>query len=240
MAKLNIAIIGFGRFGSLLADLLKIVGQIHIIETKIIKTEYKQISTKELKQMDWVIIAVPIRRIEVVANKIKNNLKPSAIVMDVASVKEMPCNWMKKNLPANVQILGTHPMFGPDSAKYGLKGLSMVFCPISIKHSKLNEIISIFKKMQLNTVVMTPAAHDKEAAMSLAMVHYLGRALGAMKIMPQQVSTLGFERLLAVNETVENDSKELFIDMHKYNRYSQKYRKLLLNKLKKLDFELQK
>lgn len=234
--KMNIAIIGFGRFGQLCADLLKIYGTVHIVSrNKIHNTRFKQIDHKELGNMDLIIPAVPISSLESVLKKIKTVLKPGALVMDVCSVKVEPCKWMKKILPKHIDILGTHPMFGPDSAKYGLKGLSMVFCPVRIKHSRLKEIMSIFKKMQLDTVVMTPNAHDKEAAVSLALVHYIGRGLSMFKIKPQQVSTLGFERLLTVNETVENDTWQLFKDMHKYNPYSKALRKKFVDSLKVLE-----
>ena len=43
-------------------------------------------------------------------------LKENAVIVDVCSVKEYPVQWMRELLPANVSILATHPMFGPDSA----------------------------------------------------------------------------------------------------------------------------
>lgn len=236
MEKINIAIIGFGRFGRLLAGLLKKHGSVHII-SRGSKAEngYPSIGLKDLKTMDWVIPAVPISALEGLVRKIGQHLKPGALVMDVCSVKKYPCQWLKKHLPVNVEILGTHPMFGPDSAKYGLKGLSMVFCPVRIKHSRLKAVMQIFKNLGLETIIMAPESHDRQAAVSLSLVHYIGRGLGLMPVGPQQVSTLGFERLLAVNETVENDSWQLFIDMHKFNPYAAKIREKYLKYLKAVD-----
>lgn len=232
----NIAIIGYGRFGSLLAEMLKKDGEIHIISrTKVKNRNYKKIDYKDLKNMDWVILAAPISAFLSVIKKIAPLLKPEALVMDVCSVKVWPCRWMKNHLPKTVKILGAHPMFGPDSARYGLKGLSMVFCPVRLKNFELREVMGIFREKELSTVVMSPAAHDREAAISLALVHFIGRGLGKMKIKPQQVSTLGYDRLLAVNETVENDTMELFRDMHRYNPFASKLRKKYLNYLSQID-----
>ena len=241
MKNINIVIIGYGRFGQLLAEIMAGMGRIHIIsqqKTKIKK--FKRIKYKDLKKMDLIIPAVPISVFENVIKKIKGHLKSGSIVMDVCSVKSLPCQWMKKNLPNDIGILGTHPMFGPDSARYGLKGLSMVFCPIRIKNSKLKEVMQYFRKKKLDVLVMTPEAHDKEAAISLSLVHFIGRGLSRMKIKPQQVSTLGYDRLLTVNETVENDTIELFYDMHKFNPYAEKERNKYLKSLIKLNNKLKK
>jgi prephenate dehydrogenase len=237
--NINIAIIGYGRFGRLLAEIMSDLGQIFIIDKIDIKNnKLKKIAYKDLGEMDIIIPAVPISAFKNVIKKMKPYLGPGTIVMDVCSVKVWPCFWMKKYLPRDIKIIGTHPMFGPDSAKYGLKGLTMVFCPVRIKNSELKNIMYYFRKKKLDVLVMTPENHDKEAAISLSLVHFIGRALGAMKIKPQQVSTLGYDRLLTVNETVENDSLELFYDMHKFNPYAEKERKKYIKSLEKLNSKL--
>ena len=160
--------------------------------------------------------------------------------MDVCSVKVWPCRWLKKDIRMDVQVIGTHPMFGPDSAKNGLKGLQMVICPLRQTPATLEMVKNVFKKMQLRIIETTPEEHDRQAAVSLAMVHFIGRGLGKMGIKSQLIETMGFRRLLAVNETVENDSWELFLDMHKFNPYAGKIRSRLVKKIDKLDKELKR
>lgn len=175
--------------------------------------------------------------------------------MDVCSVKVWPCRWLEKYCPDDVEILGSHPMFGPDSALHRmvqgttlnrmvqgsaqgrkkhlmidgkflcLEGLQIVFCPLRISQKKLEETEKVFRRLGLEIVEADPKEHDKQTAKSLALVHYLGRALGKMKIKKQKISTLGFERLLAVNETVNNDTWQLFKDMQEYNPYGAGVRK---------------
>ena len=111
-------------------------------------------------------------------------------------------------------------------------------CPIRISDEKFNELTNFFKDFKLNVVQTTPEDHDRQAATSLALVHFLGRGLGKMGIKPQLVSTLGYERLLKVNETVENDTLELFEDMHKYNPYAEEVRSQLIKNLKDIDESL--
>ena len=234
--KLNITIIGYGRFGKLLHKMLQPHGTISVVEKKKIRDKgVRQTGWDDLNTADWIIPAVPISALESVLKKIKPLIKPGALVMDVSSVKVMPCRWMKNVLPRDTQIIGTHPMFGPDSAKYGFKGLNMIFCPVRISQERLKGIIKIFQQKKLNTIITTPIQHDREAAKSLALVHFIGRGLSQVRIKNQTISTLGFERLLSVNETVTNDSWQLFYDMHRYNPYAATVRHNYIEALRRLN-----
>jgi prephenate dehydrogenase len=44
-------------------------------------------------------------------------LRPGQLIIDTCSVKERPLEWMLEELPDHVQIVGTHPLFGPDSGQ---------------------------------------------------------------------------------------------------------------------------
>ena len=158
--------------------------------------------------------------------------------MDVCSVKLKPCQWLKKNIGNKVEILGTHPMFGPDSAKYGFKGLQVVLCPIRVSNKKLKLIRDIFLDLELKIIEATPRMHDMEAAKSLALVHFIGRSLSEAKVAEQSISSVGFERLLTVNETVCNDTWQLFIDMNKYNPYARKIRDKYIKSINKLNTKI--
>jgi prephenate dehydrogenase len=235
--KMKIAIIGYGRFGSLLAKLLKPYGQIFVMEKKNIRFSEKKVSLEGLKDMDMIIPAVPISSLEKVLKQIERYLSPGTIVMDVASVKVLPCQWLS-NMRKDLEVVGCHPMFGPDSAVNGLKGLQTIICPLRIKHDTLKKIKDIWTDMGVSVMVTSPRQHDQEAAKSLAMVHFLGRGLTKLKVGPQTISSLGFERLLKVNETVENDTLELFIDMNRYNPFAQTIRQKYLSALSLIDREL--
>lgn len=243
---MNIGIIGFGRFGQLLAEMLKESHSIKVYDI-IDKTEgAKKIGVKwsklnEICLQDFIILCVPISKMKNVLEKIKDKIKKGTVVMDTCSVKEYPAELMLKNLSKKTELIASHPMFGPDSAKYGLKNLQIIFCPLRISKEKTNKIEEIFKKMGLTVIELTPKEHDEQSAMSLCLVHFLGRGLEKMQIAPQKITTLGFERLLKVQETVTNDTFQLFEDMQNYNRFAVVLRKKLIQSLesihKKLDNE---
>lgn len=228
--KFKIAIIGYGRFGKLLTEIFAPYGEIFVISSRKIRG-IKQIEYPDLDKMDLIIPAVPISKFKETIIKINPILKKGAIVMDVCSVKVEPVAIIKKYLKPHIQILGTHPMFGPDSAKNGLKGLQIVVCPLRINKANYRKIIEIFKKLKLKIIEITPEQHDKEAAMCLALVHFIGRGLKRIDFKKENITTLGCERLLAVNETVNNDTWELFLDMHRSNPYTKKIRKDFIKEL---------
>lgn len=241
MQKKKIAIIGYGRFGSLLAKILKPYGKIFVInEVKINSKEITQIDYEQLISMDWIFLAVPTSALEEVLIKIKPFLRENSLVMDVCSVKVYPCKMMMKHLPKNVEILGTHPMFGPDSAKNGLQNLQMVLCPLRIKKQTLKDILQVFKNLKLKIIQTNPEMHDKQGAYNLSLVHFLGRGLGKMGLSQQEITTLGFQRLLAVNETVNNDTWQLFHDIQNFNPYAKKVRNDFLRALEFINKKVSK
>jgi len=238
---MHIGIIGFGRFGQLLAKILKNKHQIKVFDNQEkLKAKAKSLGViftdlDEVCQQDLIILAVPISAIKNVLLLIKNKIPASSIIMDVCSVKEYPVNLMTKILSRKTQILATHPMFGPDSAKCGLKDSQMVFCPIRIKKEAYGKIKQLFQRLGLKIIETTPAEHDRQNALSLALVHFIGRGLEKMNIKTQALTTLGFERLLKVCETVTNDTWQLFKDMQTYNRFAKPIRKKFMKAMEAID-----
>ena len=222
-------IIGFGRFGGLLAGILKRHGIVYVSDEQNKRKAAEDMgviftSPDEAAAQEIVTISVPISRFEETLKVVSPLLSPGTLVMDTCSVKELPARWMEKYLPEHVEILATHPLFGPDSAKYGLWGLQIVFCPVRVTEKRLDDISFLFRSIGLEVMTMSPTQHDRESAISLSLVHYLGRTLAEMGVKPQKVTTTGFERLLRIYEMVVNDSWELFRDMQNFNPYAKDVR----------------
>ena len=69
---------------------------------------------------------------------------------------------------------------------------------------------------------MTPEDHDRDAAMSQGITHFIGRALSQSGVSSTSINTLGFNELLGVVEQTCNDSWDLFKDLQNYNPYTVK------------------
>ncbi|MFI5384351.1 MAG: prephenate dehydrogenase/arogenate dehydrogenase family protein, partial [Methanosarcina thermophila] len=62
---------------------------------------------------DIVIVSVPINVTEEIIAEFAPKMKAGSLLMDLTSIKVKPVEAMKKFTPSDVEILGTHPMFGP-------------------------------------------------------------------------------------------------------------------------------
>ena len=241
----DFSIIGFGAFGSFWAKLLNHFGRVKVY-SRSKHQGMKQVSFEEALQANFVFLCVPMRETEKMIVKISQILdekaKPWPVIIDVCSVKVLPAKWLKSQLPKTCQYLPTHPMFGPQSAVFGTKGLQMVICPKDgqISSANLKQLKQIFNQLELNTVEMTAKEHDQQSAISLALVHFLGRALEQMKINEPKITTKGYDHLKILKDHVVNNTWELFLDMQKLNPYAKKVRKEFINKMDKVTQELEK
>jgi prephenate dehydrogenase len=222
---MTIGIIGFSRFGQLLAKILKPYAEVIVCNRSDKSAEAKELgvtwsSLEQVCQADWVIVSVAISATEELIKQIAPLLKKGSLVMDVCSVKVLPAEWLEKYISKDNEVMATHPMFGPDSAANGTKDLQWVLCPLRISETILNQVKEVLNKLEVKIIETTPEEHDRQAAISLSLVHFIGRGLEEFGVKHQEISTIGFERLLKVNETVTNDSWQLFLDMQKYNPFA--------------------
>ena len=146
----KIGIIGFGRFGKILAEILSTENEIFIHDPKGIKCEHQRLSLAEITKCEIIFIAVPIREFENVIKSLhKLNLQNTTII-DVCSVKAHPVKVMEKYLPKNVGIIATHPMFGPDSYS-PFRELKMVMYPVRDIYNQFDKLKHVFERFPLNS-----------------------------------------------------------------------------------------
>lgn len=229
----EIGLIGYGRFGALMAGYLSKDFKVFVYDKNPAKTlAAKTITSRktflssleEVCKKRVVILSVPISEIENILRTIRPLLKENSLVVDVCSVKEYPVMLMRKILPKQVQILATHPLFGPDTAAYSLSGRKIVLCKIRIDDCLYQQIKAFLVKKGLVVIETTPKEHDKEIAQSLVLTHFIGRALMGLKMSGLAIDTRGYKNLMQVLDTVKHDTWQLFQDMNSYNKYSKKIR----------------
>ncbi|GAH80532.1 unnamed protein product, partial [marine sediment metagenome] len=197
-----------------------------------------RVSEDEIFQCDAIFICVAISAFEEVIKKIAERIRPNATVIDTCSVKVFPIRAMEKNLPAGINIIGTHPMFGPDSGKNGIEDLPLVFCPVNAS-ADINEYWkSVFVSFGLSVHELSPEYHDREAAYTQGITHFMGRVLGDLELEKSPIGTLGYKKLLEIVEQTCNDPFQLFIDLQKYNPYTDEMRSKLAESLQKVQSKL--
>ena len=235
-----IGIVGFGRFGKLMARYLAVDCPVRVYDPsaqahEVASAGAQPASLEAAAQCRVVILAVPISCLQQALEQIGPHLSPGSLVVDVCSVKEAPVEWMQKQLPSTTPILATHPMFGPDSAAESLEGRKIVICPVRMSPERCEAIRRYLVAKGLVVIETTPAEHDRQIAVSLALTHYIGRSLAEMGAKPQDIDSEGYQRLLRILDVVENDTWQLFEDMHRFNRYAPEARRDFLKAMQAVE-----
>jgi prephenate dehydrogenase len=227
---MHVGVYGLGRFGlfwaELLSDQLSVSGYNRSIKN--IDSKINIVSKKELLNCEVIFLCVAISALKDVVIDLAPGIRPGTLLVDTCSVKVFPVEVMKKHLPDSVEILGSHPMFGPDSARNGVRGLPLIFTPERIDKSRYNFWVDFFKGYGMKIIEMKPHEHDREAAFTQGITHFIGRVLDDLHLEKSSIATMGYEKILDVVEQTCNDPYQLFIDLQQYNPYTSTMR----NKLK--------
>jgi len=238
-----IGIIGFGRFGKLAARYLARDFDVLVFNptdktAEIKKSGARAASLKSVCQQKVIILCVPISTFREVLAEIGPLLKKDRIVVDVCSVKVYPVQWMEALLPESVSILATHPIFGPDSASDSLQGRKLFLSPVRIGQKPYQKIKSYLASKGLEILESTPADHDEQIAISLALTHFIGRTLSEFGAAHLDIDSEGYKRLLHILDVVEHDTWQLFNDMHQYNPYAKEKRAAFMQAMQKINDQL--
>lgn len=241
-----IGLIGYGRFGRLTVQNLAPDCPV-VVYTRnpdkgedIAKAGGRLVSLKEACAQEIVILCVPISAMQTTLKQIAALVKRDTLIADVCSVKVYPVKWMKELLPESVQILATHPMFGPDSAAVSLAGHKIVMCPVRIQPQRYDAVRQWLQKKHLAIIETTPADHDQKIAVSLALTHFIGRSLAQFGALPLDIDTEGYKRLLHILGVTNNDTMQLFEDMHTYNPYAGDKREAFMRAMEMINAHLAK
>jgi prephenate dehydrogenase len=223
----TVGVYGLGRFGTFWAEELVRQGFDVIAcsrSAKIPPQGVKMASEEEVLSADALFYCVSISSFESVIKRTAAMIGEHTVVMDTCSVKLHPADVMLRLLPENVQCIATHPMFGPDSGKDGVEGLPMILCDLRVEAKTLRWWSDEFSRWGLRVIQMSCEQHDREAAWSQGITHFIGRTLSELSARPTDLATTGYKTLLTVMEQTCNDPIQLFYDLQRYNPYAKQMR----------------
>ncbi len=242
--RTSLGIVGFGAFGQLAAIHLGKYFEISAYDpsqclAKIArKLGVTFSSLHSVSQADVILIAAPVSSFEQVVSEIARACKPGALIVDVGSVKVVPSEIMRRLLPCDVDIIATHPLFGPQSARNGIEGLKVAVCPIQGKrHTQLAAFLR--KCLGLTVVMTTPELHDREAAFVQGLTHLIAKVLLRMGPLPTRMTTKSFDLLSEAISMVQHDAPEVFEAIEKANPYAESVRRQFFDLAASLSDELE-
>lgn len=236
-----VGIYGLGRFGafwgSLLARDSKVIGASRNRKENL-PDGITQCAPEELIEADALFLCVAISAVEESCNYLAPLLRPEQLILDTCSVKVHPARLMESAFPPEQPLIATHPMFGPDSARDGVNGLPIIMHPLRHGAAKYQYWQDRFHRMGLKIVELSPEEHDREAAYTQGITHFVGRVLSRLNLPESAIATLGYRKILEVVEQTCNDPYQLFLDLQHYNPYTSSMRAELTASLEKTLEEL--
>ena len=224
--KPRLGLVGFGAFGRLtarhLSDRFEVLAyDPHATEEAGIARLTDLVS---VCACPVVILAVPVEVMAETVAAIGPHLAPGAVVIDVGSVKVLPARLLDQGLPAHVEVVGTHPLFGPQSAGDGIAGLRIAVCPVRGARSARRVAAFCRSALGLKVFQVTPEDHDREAAVVQGLTHLIARVLVSMEPLPTRMTTASFERMMQAVEMVRYDSPAVFRAIERDNPYAAEVR----------------
>jgi prephenate dehydrogenase len=235
----DIGIIGFGQFGQFMAQHLVPFFEVSVYDKNDLSAEataigvnwsdFETVATKSI-----VVFATPLSSFEEVLKRTVPSLKPNALCLDVCSVKIKPIDLMREILPQNVEIIGTHPLFGPQSGRKGIQGMRIAIC--SVRTTQIERIRSFLTaELKLRVFEKTPETHDEEMAHVQALTHFVSRALEELHIEGSELATVSYDEMMRAARLVSEDSWELFQTIQQDNPFAERKRKAFIKKLIELE-----
>lgn len=177
---MHVAVIGGTRgLGNWIANFLKkkecqvtITGRNNLMGEAIaskMKLSYTSDNVKAVSQAEVVVVAVPIEVTPQTIKEIAPHLQEGSLLVDVTSVKEVPAEIMLEHAPEGVEVLPTHPMFGPRIRS--LEGQVIVLTP-HIKGKWYPKVLKFLESEQARILETTPEIHDRMMSIVQGLTHF--------------------------------------------------------------------
>ncbi|MTK64937.1 MAG: prephenate dehydrogenase [Methanobacterium sp.] len=137
--------------------------------SKKIGTSYTNDNVMAAETSDVVIISVPIQATPNIIKELASLMKPGSLLMDVTSVKEESSHLMEQYAAEGVEVVPTHPMFGPRIRS--LDGQVVVLTP-SVDGSWYTKVYKFLENENARIIVTTPQIHDRMMSIVQGLTHF--------------------------------------------------------------------
>lgn len=183
---------------------------------------------------DVVVLAVNLQHLREAIDAAAPHLHKDSLVLDVCSVKLRPVELLGAHLPESVEILGTHPLFGPQTVREkGLKGQPIALCPVRSAPETYRRVRTFLADvLGLNTIEVSADEHDRQMAMVQVITHLVGHAANEMDLPELPLATLAYRRLLQLKVNTQGDSEEMFRAIQNVNPYAADTRRRFLQAMR--------
>jgi prephenate dehydrogenase len=240
-------IVGYGHFGQFLASSLARHGKVLAYDADDAKLEHmtdgvRPASLAEAAAADVVVLAVPFSALAPVLREIRDLLGRDTVVMDVVSTKERAGKLLEEILPADANLLATHPLFGPPSMARIELGLRVV---VTAERGEEAAAFREFLEEQLGleVVSLSPEEHDRAMAYMQSLPFFIARALVSIDVLElkhrDDLAIPSFEKLAEIAFIEQQHTVDMFDTSQISNPYADEARRHFLAALQQLQGEIE-
>ena len=243
MPPTPVAILGFGRFGRALGDLLAEAGipfRAHDPFQEVPKEHAADSLRSLVEGAEHVVVAVPVPRIRAALEDMRPLLSSAQIVLDVGSVKVRPMEALTEVLGEDIPFVATHPLFGPLSLALAERPLRVVVCPSPLHPAAAVSVRALYERIGCDVVEQSAENHDRVMAHTHALTFFVAKGMieaGAGMDVP--FAPPSFQAIARTIETVRSDAGHLFAAIQKENPYARDARRHLVEALGNIDKALE-
>ncbi len=126
---------------------------------------------------DVIIIAVPIAVTVQVINEVGPHVRPHACLCDVTSIKRAPLEAMLRATPQEVDVVGTHPMFGPQGDDMDRQKVVLCAGRGSTGSARVRDL---FEAFGAEVIEATAEEHDAQMSLIQVLIHQKTMVLGSV------------------------------------------------------------
>lgn len=239
---MTIAVLGYGHFGSAFVELLGQTGlsaRVFDPHADVPTTVRAASAADAVAGAEWVVLAVPVERLESVIQDLQPRLRPRQTVMDVASVKEKPGMWLDRMLGTEIPHVGSHPLFGPVSLARGDRPRRVIVCASDQHPNAAERASALWESLGCEVALRDPTTHDRVMARTHALAFFVARAMVEMGIGEElALAPPSFRGMANMLAAVRADAEHLFAAIERENPYAAEARRELLQHLKRIDASL--
>jgi len=210
--------------------------------------------TKFLQEIDVLVLSVPLIDFENAVTHLPKDLLHNKLVVEVCALNSHPKTVLLSNLPQDVDIICSNPMFGPRSCTNGNSNslqdddggswdnLPFVYEKVRVLNdpTRAQTFLDIFSHARCKMMEMTAEQHDVYTANAEFVTHLTGRLLNSKSLLfPTPIVSKEYELLKNVVQMTDSESFDLFYGMFKFNEGNAKsHIREMKERLAKIEMQL--
>ncbi len=236
---MSVAILGFGRFGRALGELLGDASiDYRALDPSVdVPAPHRADSLRSLVEgAEFIVVSVPVPRIRAALEDLRPLLTSNQIVLDVGSVKVHPMEALTAVLGSAIPFVATHPLFGPLSLALAERPLRVVVCPSDLHPVAAARVRDLYERIGCEVIEQTAESHDRVMAHTHALTFFVAKGMidaGAGMNVP--FAPPSFQAIARTIETVRSDAGHLFTAIQRENPFAAEARRTLVQSLGAID-----